>query len=159
MTDPLGLLSPLRNTFKWDRRFTRRQLRLYGAADVRVYDTPFPNRNKVQTFLGAWLSLLDPPCCNFEPLREFLERNSEIELENPTSVAVLSTLALIDDRRDPAGLKPAVVNQPAESNGQTRDWESEAYSSDPTEGENIWRGALNERELYNRLVESVSIDD
>lgn len=158
MTDTLALLSPLRNTFKWDRRFSRRQLRLYGAADIRVPQDPrFPNRTKVQTFLDAWSSLLDPPCCNFEPLRAFLDRNSEIELENPMRRAVLSTLALLDDRRDPAGLKPAVAGQPAESNGQTRNWETEAYSDYPTEGEDIWREALDERALYNRLSELVSI--
>lgn len=160
MTDTLALLFPLRNTFRWDRRFARRQLHFYGAADYRG---PPSNRTRVQKFLDAWPGLLDPPCCNFEPLRKFLDMNHELELEHPTRGVVLSTLALIDDRRDPAGLKPAVVGQPAESNGQTRDWESEAYLDVATEGENIWREPYDEMQLYGRLAESVSdgicIDD
>lgn len=144
MTDTLALLSPLRNTFRWDRRFSQRQLGLYDAADIRVPPrAKFPNRTKVERFLHAWPSLLDPPCCNYEPLREFLTRNknSEAELEDPRRWAELKTLALLDDRRDP---------------GQTRDWESEEYSVHPTEGEDKWRKALNERALYKRLSKLVS---
>ena len=70
----------------------------------------------------------------------------------------LSTLALLDDRRDPAGMKPAVPGQPAESNGQSRNWETEEYSSYPPDGDDMWRGALDERALYNRLSELVSAD-
>lgn len=156
MTDALALLSPLRNTFRWDRRFSRRQLGLYAAADDRV--PPEIGQTKVERFLNAWPSLLDPPCCNYEPLRRFLNKNknSEAELGNPRLRASLSTLALIDDRRDLAGLKPTLPGQPAESDGQTRDWESKEYSENPTEGEDKWREALNERELFGRLSELVS---
>jgi hypothetical protein len=159
MTDTLALLSPLRNTFRWDRRFSQRQLGLYDAADIRVPpQAKFPNRTKVERFLHAWPSLLDPPCCSYEPLREFLTRNknSEAELEDPRRWAELKTLALLDDRRDPAGLRPTSPGQPIESDGQTRDWESEEYSVHPTEGEDKWRKALNERALYKRLSKLVS---
>ena len=159
MTDTLALLSPLRNTFRWDRRFSRRQLGLYAAADIRVpHDPSFPNRTKVESFLNAWSSLLDPPCCNYEPLRKFLNSEREADLENPMLMVGLSTLALLDDRRDPAGMKPAVPGQPAESNGQSRNWETEEYSSYPPDGDDMWRGALDERALYNRLSELVSAD-
>ena len=153
-----SLFPILRNSPTWDEHFTVRQVQFYHAENKRVEDLdPFPaEKPRLKAFLAALTTALDPPECNFVRLTAFLNEADERDLEIPTHAAALRQVALLDDRRDPFGLRPRVQGHPLESNGEKRQWDADTYYREPTPGENIWRNALDERALYRRLAENVS---
>jgi len=151
-TQPM-LLPVFRNAFQWDRRFCVRRPHAYASEDTRVPATG--NETGVTAFLSVWSSVLDPPNFSYELLTSFLNQANVEDLNDLTRHPTLSPLALIDDRRDPAGLREGAPGQPGESNGQTRNWESDQYARWPPVGESVFRQAGNERQLYQRLVQDV----
>lgn len=157
MTSPRPLPLPVfRNAFRWDRRFCVRRPNAYGSEDTRV--PTMGNETAVTAFLSVWSSVLDPPDppnFSYELLASFLNQANIEDLTDLTRQPTLSTLALIDDRRDPAGLREGPPGQPGESNGQTRNWESDQYARWPPVGENVFRQAGDERQLHQRLVQDV----
>lgn len=91
--------------FIWDERFLVRQLPNYAAEDTRVI--VIPPEDLVTTFLKARESHLRPPCFNFEALSTFLTGASLHDLAGPANSVQPLRLALVDDRRDPAGIEDA----------------------------------------------------
>jgi len=154
MTSARPLPLPVfRDAFQWDRRFCVRRPNSYRSEDTRV--PAMENETAVTAFLSVWSSVLDPPNFNYELLASFLNQANVEDLNDLTRNPTLSTLALIDDRRDPAGLREGPPGQPGESNGQTRNWESDQYARWPPVGENVFQQAGDERQLHQRLVQDV----
>jgi hypothetical protein len=159
--------------FVWDERFLVRQLPKYAAEDFRVILKP--PEDLVTAFLRFRESHLSPPCFNFEALSMFLEGTNLHDLTGSTSSAQRLRLALIDDRRDPAGIEDAEKNldgwRPADLahegelqigpnqvrrfSGQKRDWVSAKYAKNSPKGDHIFREFLDECALYDRLKDEV----
>jgi len=139
----------------WDREFCVRQTISYSAEDSRLQ--PEAGETFTESFLGFWSSSFDPPSLNFKALASFLKLGNLEDLKDRTRPATLTRLVLIDDRRDPCGLDEGQPGQAPQSNGQTRSWTSDQYARWPTSGSNKYRAALDERGLYDKLCEAVSI--
>ena len=169
-----SLLQRPQYDFTWDERFGVRQLQKYAAEDVRV--TVMPHEDLITAFLKFRASHLSPPCFNFQALRTFLELANFRDLTGHARPTQVLRLALIDDRRDPAGIEDAEKdldgwsrpdlaqegmiqigpNQVRRFSGQKRDWVSAKYAKDSPEGDHICRRLLSEGALYDRLNDPVS---
>ena len=135
--------------FLWDRKFAERQRRAYRAEDSKL--VPTDGQTIVDAFLGKLSSKLDPPQLSYSALRKFLESAGEAPWGN---VSISSTqdqsLALLDDRRDETGWID--VNG---SHHAARNWDG--YVDYPPQGESRVSGLLNPRDLYSKLLKSVSL--
>ena len=159
-----------RSDFEWEERFLMRQLLLYGPEDTRV--APLPGQDFITTFLELGGSSLDPPCFNFEAVRDFLRQANAPQTNAPATAQQDWRLALIDDRRDPAGIEEVEVAarlEPADMardglvrisgnrfrrfSGQRRDWESLKYAEQPPTGDSTsaFRRLLTVQGLQDRL--------
>jgi hypothetical protein len=150
-----------RRDFRWEQRFCNRRPEFYAAEDRHVlFDeptwtnaVPTDTETLVEAFLGAMSTYLDPPCLVFNTLRKFMksENVGRLTIDQrllPRGGLPLRESVLVDDRRD--------VNGGSEL---LRNWESEVYLNHPPSGDrpNIFTRVLNERTLYERLWNLVSI--
>jgi hypothetical protein len=162
-----------RHDFAWDERFLVRQLLSYDAEDTPVLRAP--DEDIIFAFLNFRASHLNPPCFNFGALARFLQPATFADLTNAQNLAQPVRLALIDDRRDIAGIEDAHKDlrgwtdaelaqdgmvrigpdRVRRFNGQKRDWASFKYARDPPEGDHIFRELLDEPALYDRLQSKV----
>jgi hypothetical protein len=132
-----------RQGFSWEKRFSLRRPLVHIAEDQRILDDPQDTLSLVSELLDIRSSRLDPPCFTYKRLQDFLLRAElrQLKLQCPPA---LSRLALVDDRRDRHAIDELI-----------RNWESEGYALRPSGGLDVFTEALDERELYRRLVMKV----
>jgi hypothetical protein len=172
-TSTASSLQPSRHDSVWDERFLVRQVLSYDAEDTPVLRVP--DEDIIIAFLNFRASRLNPPCFNFETLARFLRLANFADLSRTQNSTQSVRLALVDDRRDVAGIEDTEKDlrgwtaadlaqenmiqigpdRVRRFNGQKRDWASFKYSRDPPKGDHVFREILDERTLYERLQTKV----
>lgn len=101
-------------------------------------------RTLVTEFIeGSTADTLESPEFYSDLLRAFMNDGNLVHLRAPRGL-VDDVVALVDDRRDPAGQYET-----------HRNWESNKYLEDPPEGDKVKVTALSEHGLFHRLREKV----
>jgi hypothetical protein len=122
----------------WNRHFCNNETR---PRAVESEPLPVdPGECKINTFIWAGEDILSPPCLNWETLELFLKSAALRDLTDRRRSSQLSTLCLIDDRSSGTCQRQDPSNLHVQHGIQSASF----------------RKVLNERELYERLLENVS---
>ena|SRR5271168_547113 len=155
-TASTSTFSQRRRCSTWSKQFCTRQSFRQGMEDDRLPVSP--SESEVHIFLRAGEGVLSPPCFNWKPLELFLNSTSSSlrDLTDRRRSPSLSRLCLIDDRSFQSHESENTPGRHDTSVSKSRELNGVKNRVVHRLGDASFRKALDERELYDRLLENVS---